>query len=138
MNEYTFDEIKIGQKEVFETRITADMMDAFKNISGDTNPLHCDKEFANHQGFDDRVVYGMLTASMISTLAGVYLPGRYCLINTVNIAFTKPVYIGDKLKITGTVMEKNQKFQYIVVKFFIENQNHSKVCRGKLEAGVRK
>ncbi|MBQ9091319.1 MAG: hypothetical protein IJY52_03500, partial [Anaerotignum sp.] len=49
----------------------------FLAITGDINPLHNDQEFAQKQGHPDKVAFGMLTASFLSTLAGVYLPGRY-------------------------------------------------------------
>ena len=81
MKEYRFEEISLGLSESFEVEITREMMDKFQDISGDVNPLHNDTEFAKVRGYEDRVVYGMLIASQISTLGGVYLPGKYCLIH---------------------------------------------------------
>lgn len=40
MNEYTYEQIEVGQKESFEVVITEEMMEHFKAITGDINPLH--------------------------------------------------------------------------------------------------
>ena len=69
----------------------------------------------------------MLTASFLSTLAGVYLP--------VETKFTKPVYIGDLLNISGEVTEINDTVNQIVLKVEIRNQNEEKVLRGKMKVG---
>ncbi len=74
----------------------------------------------------------MLTASFLSTLAGVYLPGERSLIQQVEIKFAKPVYIGDTLTVTGQVAEKNDTVQRIELKVTITNQDAAKVLRGKM------
>lgn len=101
MNEYTFDELSVGQKESFTAEITEEMMDKFRDISGDVNPLHTDAEFAKCKGFPGRVTYGMLVASLYSRLAGVYLPGKNCLLQSVQSDFMRPVFAGDTLAIEG-------------------------------------
>lgn len=111
------------------------MMDKFRDISGDVNPLHNDTEFAKARGYEDRVVYGMLIASQISTLGGVYLPGKYCLIHGVEIDFARPVYIGDKLTISGTVKEIHESVRRLTIKFVIRNQTGKTVSKGILKAG---
>ena len=63
MNKYTFEELYIGLKEEFEVVITEEKMRQFENMSGDINPLHINKEYANSKNMPDRVVYGMLTSS---------------------------------------------------------------------------
>ena len=91
MNEYRITDISAGQQESFSVTVTEEMMAKFLDITGDVNPLHTDDGFAKEKGFPQRVAYGMLTASLISTLGGVYLPGKYCLIQGVEVKFEKPV-----------------------------------------------
>lgn len=136
MNKYSFDEIQINQRESFNVTITSDMMKKFMEITGDINPLHTDLEFAKSKGYDKNVVYGMLTSSFLSTLAGVYLPGKYSLIQSVETLFKKPVFPGDTLTVTGEVVEKHDVAKRITLKVTIVNQNNEKVCRGTMEIGV--
>ncbi len=138
MNSYTLADITPGLTESFTVTITSEMMDAFYAISGDNSPIHMDAEYAAQRGYPGRVVYGMLSASFFSTLAGVYLPGEHCLLHSVESKFTKPVFIGDTLTITGKVSEVNEVFGEITIKAVITNQDGKKVTRGVIKAGVAK
>lgn len=136
MNCTSYEEIAIGQSAEFSKEITSDMMECFLRISGDENPLHNNEEYAISKGYSDRVVFGMLTASLYSTLAGVYLPGKRCLLQSVHADFIAPVFIGDTLVVKGKVAEKHDSVRQIVIKAEIRNQQGKKVSKAKLEAGV--
>jgi 3-hydroxybutyryl-CoA dehydratase len=114
------------------------MHDTFTEISGDDNILHMNEEYAKEQGFSGRVVYGMLSSALYSKLVGVYLPGKYCLLQEIDITFRKPVYINDKLTVKGKVVEKNDLFKRIVVKAEIRNENNEKISSAKIKVGVVK
>ncbi len=138
LQHYTLSEITLGMEQCFTTTITEDAMAQFYAITGDCSPIHMDAEYAQNRGFAGRVVYGMLCASMVSTLAGVYLPGEHCLLHQVNSKFAKPVFIGDVLTVQGVVSEINEVFSTITVKFAITNQDGKKVTRGTYVAGLNK
>lgn len=135
MNEYTFDKLNIGVEESFSVQVTSEMLDKFHDITADINPLHNSSEYAVKMGYSDRVVYGMLTASFLSTLAGVYLPGKYSLIQGVETDFAKPVFIGDTLTVKGVVKELNESVEQMVMKVTITNQDGVKVLRGRMKIG---
>ncbi len=136
MNSYTYEELEVGKKESFSVTVTEEMLDSFKNITGDINPLHNDEGYALEKKYRGRVAYGMLTASFLSTLAGVYLPGKYSLIQSVEIKFAEAVYPGDVLQITGEITEKNDTYRLIYVKTAIRNGEGKKVCRGKMQIQI--
>ena len=136
MNDFSYEDISVGQKESFSKKITAEMMDAFRKISGDENPLHTDEDFAKEHGFPGRVVYGMLTSSLYSCMGGVYIPGKRCLLHSVHADFLKPVFVGDTLTVEGKVTEKHDSVRQIVIKAVIRNQEGVKVSRATIEAGV--
>lgn len=136
MNDYSYEQIEIGQKESFTVTITDKMLESFKAITGDVNPLHNDEDYAIAKGHPGVVAYGMLTASFLSTLAGVYLPGKRSLIHEVNTKLERPVYVGDKITIEGTVKEKNDTFSFIVVKVIMRNQNGEKVLKAQMQIGI--
>lgn len=136
MNNYAYDDIYVGLSEQFDLTVTSDIMDKFRDITGDLNPLHNDRDFAIGKNYPDRIVYGMLTASFLSTLAGIYLPGKNSLIHSVEIKFVKPVMINDKLIVKGTIYEMNDTFHLLTLKVSITNQQGDKVCRGNMKVGV--
>jgi len=136
VNRYEIGDITVGMSESFTVTVTADMMNDFLKLTGDVNPLHCDEDFAKQRGFSGRVVYGMLSASLYSTLAGVYLPGEKCLLQRVDTKFKKPVFIGDTLTVTGTVTDVSEALSHITVKATIVNQKGEKVNAATIEAGV--
>lgn len=135
MNEYRFDDLSIGLKESFEYKITLEAMEKFRGLTGDDNPLHVDDEFAREHGFVGRVTYGMLSASLFSTLGGMYLPGKYCIVQECDTKFLQPVYVGDVLTVTGEVREMHESVQRADIKVTIVNQDNKKVVRGTLKVG---
>ena len=135
MNTYKFGDIYPGLREEFTVCVTQDMMTQFRDMTGDVNPLHCSDAFAKTRGMKGRVVYGMLTASFLSTLAGVFLPGESSLIRKVEISFPSPVYAGEMLQVAGTVTAVEERFAYFTMKVEIRGEDGRKVLRGKMEIG---
>ncbi|MBR0094186.1 MAG: hypothetical protein IJP91_02805 [Synergistaceae bacterium] len=134
MNSYTLKDIHIGMKESFTYEITLDMEDSFRHITGDINPLHRDDEFASKYFGSGHVTFGMLTASMFSTLAGMYLPGKFSLIHSVEISFMKPVYVGDVLRYTGVVSEVREALKLIELKVAVTRETTNEtVCKSKMK-----
>ena len=142
MNEYTIQEINVGMEASFDRTITEDMMDSFRCITGDDNPLHKEDDFAqavSEGKVRKHAAFGMLTASFCSTMAGMYLPGRYSLIHSIEeLSFLKPVFVGDTLTITGTVIDKNDALRLIVLKILIKNQDGKSVVRARMKVLVLK
>ena len=136
MNHYRLADLTPGVTESFTVTITEEMMAQFYAITGDNSPIHMDADYAAGRGYPGRVVYGMLGASFLSTLAGVYLPGEHCLLHGVDLKFAKPVFIGDTLTVTGVVDEVNDTFREITIKASIVNQDGKKVTRAVIRAGV--
>lgn len=140
MNEYTISEIEVGMKASFHQKITKEMEDDFRIISGDENPLHKDDEFAkkiSNGKFERHATFGMLTASLCSTIAGMYLPGKYSLIHSFDeLSFLKPVFVGDELIVEGEVVDKDMDIRLIRIKVTIKNQNNKIVSRAKMKVLV--
>lgn len=66
-------EITVGDTSRFEKRFTESDIEQFVEISGDTNRLHLDDEYARASRFGERIVHGTLVAGLIS--ATPRLPG---------------------------------------------------------------
>lgn len=136
LRSYTLAQMTVGLTESFTVTVTEEKMAQFCALSGDISPIHMDAAYAAGRGYAGRVCYGMLVASFFSTLAGVYLPGEHCLLHSVDTKFTKPVFIGDELTITGVVDEVNEVFGEVTIKAAVTNQAGKKVCRAVIKAGL--
>lgn len=138
MNHYTFQELKTGMRAEFTVTADADKMEKFYQITGDANPLHRNPAFAKSQGYPGTVSYGMLTASFLSALAGMYLPGEKSLIQSVNVKFLQPVFPGDVLRVCGEVKELHASVQQMVLGVAVYKQDGSRVLRGEMKTGFLK
>ena len=142
MKEYTYEEISIGQSESFTKEVTEEMENAFRRITGDKNPLHRDDGFAKEISkgkYSSHVIFGMLTASFYSTLAGMYLPGKYSLTHSLErVDFKKPVFIGDVLTVSGIVREKQDDLKLIIIDAVIKNQNSKVVSKACMKVLVQR
>ncbi len=105
MHGFYLEEIEIGMSAGVDKVIGKDDVKAFVGISGDTNPLHLDDEFASKTRVGERVVHGMVSASLISTLVGCKLPGPGCLWMGQTLRFLKPVRVGDRVEARAEVVE---------------------------------
>ena len=138
MNDHTFDSLRIGQKEGFSRRISHQDIEKFSELSGDINPLHLDSDFAVSMGYEKKVGFGMLASSFYSTLAGVYLPGKYSLIVKEESSFYRPFFEGDTLKIEGEIKDKKEFGSLIFVDTKINNQDAETIVKGKMIIKVLK
>ena len=136
MQEYQYEDLNVGDEASFQYDINEETMALFAKITGDENPLHTDEDYARANGYQERVVYGQLTAAALSTLAGMVLPGRYSLIHSIETSFVKPVYLSDcPLTVKAVVKEKDDRFRTMIVKYNIYNTAEQKVCKGKMRIG---
>lgn len=91
----------------YERTVSEGDITAFANISGDTNPVHMDEDFAAGTLFKGRIAHGMLSAAYISTVFGTQLPGPGCIYMSQSLQFKAPVRIGDTVVATVTVSDIN-------------------------------
>lgn len=128
--EYTFDEINIGLTKEFQITITESMVNNFANVSGDFSPIHIDEEYAKTTSFGKRVAHGMLLASFLSRVDGMYLPGKHALYFSQNLEFRNPCFINDKIKISSIVIDKSESTKILKIESKITNQNDKLLLHG--------
>lgn len=104
---YKFEELALGMSAVYSRTITDTDLRNFSGVSGDTNPMHLNQEYAKTTIFKDCIVHGFLTASLLSTVIGTQLPGPGCLYVSQSLFFKAPVYVGDTVYAKATVTELN-------------------------------
>lgn len=100
--------ISVGQKAQRSLRLTAEHVDKYAEITGDRNPLHFDREFAEKTRFGGLVVQGGLTTGLLHALVAMDLPGPGTVFLSQNWKFTAPVFIGDTITAEAEVVSVHE------------------------------
>jgi 3-hydroxybutyryl-CoA dehydratase len=100
-----FEDLSVGQEASSHNTVTADVIRAFADVSGDRNPVHVDADYAATTIFKERIAHGMLSAAYISAVFGMQLPGPGAIYISQTMNFKAPVKIGDVLVTTVKVSE---------------------------------
>jgi len=93
--------LQIGMTASRTKTITDEDIRLYAQVSGDTNPVHLDEEYAATTRFGKRIAHGLLSAGLISAILGNDLPGHGTVYLNQTLSFKAPVYVGDT--ITATV-----------------------------------
>jgi len=105
MQGFAFEDLEIGMSAEYRRVITDRDIEMFAEVSGDHNPLHLDDEFAENTIFKGRIVHGMYTAAMISTVIGTKLPGSGCIYVSQSLRFKAPVRPNDEVVARAIIEE---------------------------------
>ena len=99
--EIHFEDLRVGQKASFGKTITESDIVLFAAVTGDTNPMHLNAEYAKDTIFGERIAHGMLAAGLITKVLGTQLPGPGTIYLSQSLKFREPVRIGQT--VTETV-----------------------------------
>ncbi|MBS0513274.1 MAG: MaoC family dehydratase [Proteobacteria bacterium] len=102
---YRFEDLKPEMSAALSKTVSEADILMFAGVSGDTNPVHLDAEFAASTMFGGRIAHGMLSAALISAVFGTRLPGPGCIYLSQTLKFKAPVKIGDTVVARVTVKE---------------------------------
>jgi phosphate acetyltransferase len=103
----TFDEIQIGDSASLVKTLTEKDIEVFAIMSGDINPAHLDKEYVKTDVFNKIIAHGMWGGSLLSTVLGTQLPGPGTIYLGQTLKFLHPIFVGDSVTVTVTVVKKN-------------------------------
>ena len=125
-----FEDFAVGDHAEVVHALTASDVERFAALTGDTNPLHVDPEFARTTSFRKPVVFGMLSASFISTIIGTKLPGTGALWTRQTLDFLQPAFVGDTLTVTARVRQKSEALRAMVLDITVTNQHGQQLIAG--------
>ena len=99
-----FEDLTVGLKASFGKTITEADVVLFAAVTGDTNPMHLNAEYAKTTVFGERIAHGMLAAGLITKVLGTQLPGPGTLYMSQTLKFRAPVRIGETVTATVEVL----------------------------------
>jgi 3-hydroxybutyryl-CoA dehydratase len=126
-----YSDLKIGQSAEVTHTITAEDIQTFGDLSGDYNPLHFNDEWAKTTMFEGRIAHGLLSASFISTVIGMKLPGPGTIYLSQSMKFMRPVRIGDTITARVEVAALNDEKKRVTLKTVCTNQDQEVVVDGE-------
>ncbi|MQY81579.1 MAG: enoyl-CoA hydratase [Dehalococcoidia bacterium] len=103
----------------------------FAELTGDINPIHMDKFYAEQTIFGERIAHGMLIASLISAVLGMKLPGPGNIYISQSLKFRAPVKFGDVIEAEVEVIEKIPERNRIRLRTTCRNQDDTVVLEGE-------
>lgn len=134
ISNFTFDELEIGQMAYYKKSVSEQDILLFAALSGDTNPVHLDAEYAAGTQFGERIAHGMLTGALVSAAIALELPGPGTVYLGQDIKFRLPVKIGDQLTVKLEILEKKATRKQVSIGCTVVNQNDKRVATGTATA----
>ena len=133
-----FEEFEVGQRITSPGRtITEADVVTFAGLSGDSNTIHTDAEYAKGTPFGQRVAHGLLGVSIVSGLAmrtGIMEGTVIAFREIKNWKFSLPVFIGDTIHVIMEVKEKKAMPRLgggqILLSLDVRNQDDQTVMKG--------
>lgn len=122
---------KAGDSATFSKTITEADIVLYAGITGDTNPLHINAEYAAGTRFGERIAHGMLTAGLISAVIGTKLPGPGAIYMSQTLDFKGPVHIGDTITATGRITDYDGARGPMVMQTECTNQRGKTIVSGE-------
>ncbi|MFN3520896.1 MAG: MaoC family dehydratase [Phenylobacterium sp.] len=110
-----FEDLTVGQSADLTRVVTAADIESFAEVSGDTNPVHLDAEYAKTTTFQERIAHGMLSAAYISAVLGTRLPGPGAIYLNQSLRFRRPVRIGDAVTARVTVQTLDERRGHVTL-----------------------
>jgi len=126
----TITDFSLGQSAQSTRTISeADVM-AFAHVSGDFNPVHIDADAAAKSPFGERIVHGMLTASLLSALVATELPGPGAIYLSQSLEFLRPVRLGDTVTAHVSITAIDELKRRITLATSVRNARGKNVITG--------
>lgn len=127
----TVQEIKVGDTAQFAKTISETDVYLYAGVTGDFNPAHVNAEYAKETFFKTRIAHGMLSAGLISTVLGNFLPGPGTIYLHQDLRFKAPVHMGDTIQAQVEVIDVNEDKNRVRLKTTCTNQDGTIVLSGE-------
>ena len=116
--------VAVGQELPTLTKeIAQRKIDAYSSVRAKS--IHTDEAWARAKGFKAPLAQGMMSTAYVSEMMTTFLGAGFVKGGTISMAFTQPVYVGDRLTVHGVVKETRADGDAtrVVVDVWCENQD---------------
>ena len=120
----------VGFKAVVKQVITDKMVRQFAEVSGDTNPIHLDDEYAATTIFKQRIAHGMILGAIISRCLNQAI-GTGGIYRGQTLKFYNPVFINDEITFELTITKLHKGRGLGVIETIAKKANGDVVAKGE-------
>lgn len=107
------------------------MIRTFAELTGDTNPVHLDDDYAAGTRFGRRIAHGLIAAGLISATLANDLPGPGTVYLSQSLKFKQPVYPGDTITAAVEVLAVRPDKPIVTLATICTNQDGETVLEGE-------
>jgi acyl dehydratase len=119
---------QIGAKASFSRTFTETDVALFIGVTWDVNPLHTDETYTSQTRFKHRIVPGLLTASLLTHLGGLWA----FLATEMTFQFQAPVYVGQTILAESEVVELDESRGWVRLSARCTNEQGVEVLRAEI------
>ena len=123
--------VKPGDTASRTRTISDEMIRTFAELTGDTNPVHLDDDYAANTRFGRRIAHGMIAAGLISATLANDLPGPGTVYLSQSLKFKLPVFPGDTVTATVEVVSVRPDKPIVTLSTVCTNQDGEVVLEGE-------
>ena len=123
--------LQVGAKAMLTKAFSEEEVFHFAEISTDKNPLHLDKDYGKYSIFGQRIVHGMLLASLFSGLIGMELPGEGSIYLGQNLVFKAPVAIDEQVTASVEIIKIREDKPIVTLRTVCVNSEGKIVIDGE-------
>ena len=124
-------DIEVGQVAERELTVTAEMVRAYAEITGDFNPLHFDEQFVAGTRFERLMAQGGIATGLLHALVAMDMPGPGSVFLRQRWSFPRPVYIGDTIRARAEVTAARPRRSIAELAIEVTNQHGETVLEGE-------
>ena len=119
--------------------VTQDMIGGYAAVSGDSNPVHVDPEFAVGSSFGRIVAQGMLTLAFVSDMLAQAFGRSWLESGRLKLRFRAPVFPGDTITAYGAVkaVREGEGAGEVVCSVGVRRQTGEDAITGEARVRVR-
>lgn len=127
----SFKGLRIGQRVETRRAFTAADLAAYGDLTGDTNPLFTDSDYARQGGFMGPLVPGALLGGLFSFLLGTQLPGRGTNYLKQRLLFSAPACADQELTASVEIVRLRPEKQLVNLYTLCTSPAGKIVCDGE-------
>ena len=129
--------LRVGQKGSLVRTFQRGELSQFSKLTGDTNPLNYDPNYARKSGFKDQLVPPGLLGGMISTLLGTDLPGYGTMWLKQRFDFWHPAYPEEEITAAVKITRLRPQKDLVNLHTQCRNSENDLLCSGEALVLVR-